>query len=84
MKKVYLDVCALCRPYDDQTMQILEEHNLLDKVLGLLMRSMGPVETTRFFAMCTPRRMDSVKRHQVWQGRLNKKDFFDKVFSDSK
>lgn len=62
--------------------QYISEENLFKKAVDILMDKLGPVETTRFLAMPAKKRMESVKRHRLWQGKLDKNKFFSDVFSD--
>jgi len=58
----------------------LSEEELIRKAIHLLMEQLGPVNTHRFLPIPSQKRLDSVKRHQKWQGQLDKDDFFDQVF----
>lgn len=60
----------------------MSEEELMRKAVGILMRDLGPVEATRFLALRPAKRTESVKRHRVWQGKLDKKAFFGEVFKD--
>jgi len=40
------------------------------------------MKTTRFLNLRRTRRIESVSRHRRWQATLDKKKFFDKVFSN--
>jgi hypothetical protein len=62
--------------------QYISEENLFKKVVDILMDKLGPVETTRFLAMPAKKRIESVKRHRLWQGKLDKDKFFSVVFND--
>ena len=53
---------------------------LLEKVFSLLMTKLGPTETNRFINLIKEQRKDSVGRHREWQGKLDKDEFFSKVF----
>ena len=44
------------------------------------MDKLGPVETSRFLAMHQAGKLDSVKRHHLWQSELDKEDFFKEIF----
>jgi hypothetical protein len=70
MKRLYLDVCTYCRPFDDQ--------NFLRKAVNALI--LGILEATRFLALKSDSNLDSVKWHQEWQAQLDKEAFFDEVF----
>jgi len=57
--------------------QYINEDQLIKKAIDILMEKLGPVETSRFL---TKKRIESVKRHRLWQSRLDKDFFFKKVF----
>jgi len=46
------------------------------------MKTIGPVNTTRFLNLRRVRRIESVSRHRRWQAALDKKKFFDRVFDN--
>jgi len=54
---------------------------LIEKAVGILMDKLGPIETNRFLSLHQAGRIDSVKRHKIWQEQLNKEDFFKEIFS---
>jgi hypothetical protein len=58
----------------------LQEDEMIRRAVEALMKSLGPVETTRFLALPRQRRLDSVRRHRKWQAGLDKDRFFDQVF----
>jgi len=58
----------------------LSEDKLIAQAVDLLMERLGPVETSRFLSLPRGRRIESVKRHRMWQSELVKNEFFDKVF----
>ena len=62
------------------TKYLTEEDNL-KKGIEVLLKELGPVETTRFLNIPQKKRMESVKRHREWQKSLNKDDFFRNIFS---
>ena len=62
-----------------KSMALLEENTLVEKGISLLMKNLGPVETQRFLSLSPRKRMDSVRRHQLWQQGLKKDEFFDRV-----
>ena len=57
-----------------------EEEELLKKAIQVLMEKLGTLETLRFLSLPKQKRMESVKRHQQWQARLEQDSFFDEVF----
>jgi hypothetical protein len=61
----------------------MDEEVVIKKVVEILLRELGPMETTRFFAMSGKRRMDSVRRHLEWQKKLDKDSFFNDVFPNN-
>ena len=60
--------------------QLMTEECLVQKATDILMKQLGPVESSRFIALPHKKRIESVKRHRTWQAGLNKDDFFNKVF----
>ena len=58
----------------------LSEDQLIARAVNLLMERLGPVETSRFLSLPREKRIDSVKRHRLWQSRLAKDEFFTKIF----
>jgi hypothetical protein len=56
------------------------EEQLIVKGVEALIDRLGPVETSRFLALATPERIETVKRHRLWQANLDKEAFFDEVF----
>jgi hypothetical protein len=62
-----------------KSIALLEEATLVEKGVSLLMKKLGPVETQRFLSLSPRKRMDSVRRHHLWQQGLKKDEFFDRV-----
>jgi hypothetical protein len=60
--------------------QFISEDQLLKQAVDILMEKLGPVETSRFLSLPVKKRMESVKRHRLWQSGLDKDRFFDDVF----
>ncbi len=60
----------------------MTDEQLIEKVVTVLVREIGPVEAGRFLAIQHKTRMDSVKRHHAWQAGLDKEQFFSRVFDD--
>ena len=56
------------------------EDQLLKKAIDILMEKLGPVETNRFLSLPAKKRLESVKRHRLWQSKLDKDSFFKEVF----
>jgi hypothetical protein len=59
----------------------MKDEELLERAIELLMEHLGPVETSRFLALPSKKRIESVRRHRLWQASLDKDAFFDTVFS---
>ena len=57
----------------------INEERLITKAIDTLVDKLGPVETNRFLSLLKTRRVESIKRHQLWQSKLKKDKFFDKV-----
>jgi hypothetical protein len=60
--------------------KFLREDRLVQQAIDVLMEKLGPVETTRFLSLPAKKRIDSVKRHRIWQSKLEKESFFNDVF----
>ena len=54
----------------------IDEDQLLKKAIDILMEKLGPVETS----LPAKKRIESVKRHRLWQSGLDKDSFFKEVF----
>jgi len=65
-----------------KAIKYMDEDVLIKKTIELLIEELGPVETIRFTNLLKGKRMDSVKRHREWQKMLDKKEFFDEIFTD--
>jgi len=63
-----------------KTSTFLTEEKLVSRAIDALMTKLGPVETNRFLSHMKSNRVDSVRRHQLWQKRLDKEAFFTAVF----
>jgi len=63
-----------------KTRTYLPEDKIVQRALEALMQALGPVETTRFLTLPRHRRVESVRRHQRWQAKLDQKRFLDEVF----
>ena len=64
-----------------KTARYMDDELVIQKGVEFLMQGLGPLETLRFLNLPSESRMESVKRHQEWQKRLDKKQFLDDVFS---
>ncbi len=60
--------------------QYINEDELIKKAIDILIDNLGPVETSRFLTLPLKKRTESVKRHRLWQSRLDKDSFFKEVF----
>jgi len=56
------------------------EEELLKRAIDALMEKLGPVETSRFLSLPMRRRMESARRHRIWQAKLDKDKFFKEIF----
>lgn len=54
---------------------VMEEPDLMRRMVSTLIDKFGPVETQRFVSLCGGKRMESVRRHQLWQKHLDKDVF---------
>ena len=57
-----------------------DEEQLITKAVDVLVKELGPVEASRFLALPKKKRIESVKRHRQWQAKLQKAEFFGRVF----
>lgn len=57
----------------------LSEKEMLQKGIDVLLDALGPVETVRFLNISRDKRIESVKRHRMWQKSLKKDDFINKI-----
>ena len=58
----------------------MDEEKLVVKGVKILMEKLGVIEANRFISMSADKRLESVKRHNLWQAKLDKNTFFNKVF----
>jgi hypothetical protein len=58
----------------------MNEEQLVKKATDILVKQLGPLESSRFLSLPHTKRMESVKRHRAWQKTLDKNAFFNKVF----
>lgn len=63
-----------------KAIKALDDEKVIEKGMHALHRALGPTGTRRFITLARPRGEDSVTRHRKWQEKLDKDDFFDKVF----
>lgn len=62
----------------------ISEDQLIKQAIDILMEKLGPVETNRFLSLPRKKRMESVKRHHLWQSKLDKDTFFNDIFGHQK
>jgi len=60
----------------------LTEESLTAKAIEILINTLGLVETSRFLSLPRKKRIESVKRHHLWQSGLDKDKFFHKIFNE--
>lgn len=60
--------------------QFISEEKLLNQIIHILMEKLGPVETNRFLSLPARKRIESVRRHRMWQSALDKDKFFNDIF----
>jgi hypothetical protein len=58
------------------------DEEILIKGINILLKKLGPVETTRFLNIPRKKRLESIKRHREWQKTLNKENFLKELFSE--
>ncbi len=59
---------------------LMTEEQLITQAVNALIEKLGILEATRFLALKSDSKLDSVKWHQEWQAQLDKEAFFDEVF----
>jgi len=64
--------------------QYITEEELIEKATLVLLKELGPLETSRFINLPKKVRMESVQRHQEWQKTIDKENFFDEIFVSNK
>ena len=60
----------------------MSEEKLVSVAIDTLMDKLGVVETNRFLSLPRKKRLESVKRHQLWQSRLEKDQFLGSIFGE--
>lgn len=60
--------------------EFINEEELFNRAIKILTEKLGPVETSRFLSIVNQKRTESVKRHQLWQSKLNKEKLFKEIF----
>ncbi|MFH1008883.1 MAG: hypothetical protein V1800_15515 [Candidatus Latescibacterota bacterium] len=60
----------------------MSEEKLIGEAIDTLMDKLGAVETSRFLSLPRKKRLESLKRHQLWQSRLEKDRFLASVFGE--
>ncbi len=61
--------------------QYITEEELVEKAVTILLKELGPLETSRFINLPKRKRLESVRQHQEWQKTLDKTAFLDDIFS---
>lgn len=61
---------------------VMNDESLVAKAVDSLVRHLGVVDAQRFVSLPVSRRMDSVRRHRLWQSALREKEFLDAVFKE--
>ena len=63
-----------------KTSTFINEEQLVSSAIDTLIKKLGPVETNRFLSLMKSNRVDSARRHRLWQQKLDKDGFFNAVF----
>jgi hypothetical protein len=63
-----------------KTDKYLTEEELVKRAVGILVEKLGPVEAARFINLPRAKRVESVKRHRLWQTRLKEQEFLEDIF----
>jgi hypothetical protein len=61
--------------------QYKTEEELVEKAVSILLKELGPVETSRFMTLPQKRRTESLRRHREWQKSLDREAFFREIFT---
>ena len=64
-----------------KTVKYMDEEAVIKKGMEALIKELGPMEAIRFMTIPKKKRMESVKRHRVWQKALEKEKFFNEIFA---
>ena len=68
-----------------KTTTLLNEEQLVKKAVTALLENLGPIESSRFLALpFSGGRLESVRRHQLWQKELDKNKFLNQVFRNNR
>lgn len=62
---------------------LISEEQLITRAVEALIDRLGAVEASRFLSLASSDRCESVRRHRLWQGQLDKDQFFDQVFGEA-
>lgn len=63
-----------------KAVKYMDEEILIKKAVKVLIGELGPIEANRFISMPRKKRIESIKRHRVWQRELDRNEFFDRTF----
>lgn len=63
------------------TETVMPEEQLIRQATEALINNLGIMEATRFLTINRQSRLESVDRHRLWQSGLDKKKFFDEIFT---
>ena len=64
-----------------KNVKYMDEENIIEKGIDILIKGLGPVQALRFMNISKEVKMESVKRHRLWQKQLDKEKLFKKVFN---
>ena len=62
----------------------MTEEQLIRQATDALIDNLGKMEATRLLTIKYQSRLESLKRHRLWQSGLDKEKFFDEVFTPGK
>jgi len=65
-----------------KALKYMDEDTVVKKGIEVLIKELGPVDTVRFINLPKERRLESVKRHRLWQKSLNKENFIIELFKE--
>jgi hypothetical protein len=64
-----------------KNVKYMDEENIIEKGINILIKGLGPAQAIRFMNISKEVKMESVKRHRLWQKQLDKEKFLKKIFN---
>ncbi|NTW70443.1 MAG: hypothetical protein HGB23_11490 [Chlorobiaceae bacterium] len=60
--------------------KLMPDKDLIKKVTEILFKELGYANAVRYLSLPKEEKVESVKRHRIWQDSLEKDKFFNDVF----